>query len=34
MGPREELEAWARPNVEAWSQGVLTLAKIAKKYPQ
>ena len=33
MGPREELEAWVRPKVEACSHWVLTLAKIAKRYP-
>ena len=34
LGPREELEAWVRPKVEAWSHGVRTLAKIAKQYPK
>ena len=34
MGPREELETWVRPNVGAWYHGFLTLAKIAKRYPQ
>ena len=33
LGPREELEAWMCPKVEAWSHGVRTLAKIAKQYP-
>ena len=30
LGPREELEAWVRPKVEAWAHGVRTLAKISK----
>ena len=34
MGPREELEAWVQPKVEAWDHGVPNLAKIAKQYPQ
>ena len=34
LGPREELEEWVRPKVEAWDHMVLTLAKIAKRYPQ
>ena len=34
MGPRDELEAWVRPNMEAWDHGVRTLAKIAKRYSQ
>ena len=34
MGPREELEAWVRPQVEAWSHGVCALVKIAKWNPQ
>ena len=34
MGPRDELEDWVRPKVEAWSYRVRILAKIAKQYPQ
>ena len=34
MGPREDLEAWVHPKVEAWDHGVRNLAKIAKRYPQ
>ena len=34
MGPREELEEWVRPKVEAWDHMVHILAKIAKRYPQ
>ena len=34
LGIREDLEAWVRPKVEAWSHRVHTLDKIAKRYPQ
>ena len=34
MGPREDLDEWLRPKVEAWAHRVRTLAKIAKQYPQ
>ena len=34
LGPREELEAWVWPKVEAWSHTVRTLAKKSKQYPQ
>ena len=34
LGPREELEAWVRPQVEAWSHRVRNLGKIANQYPQ
>ena len=34
LGPREELYAWVRPKVEAWTHRVSTLAKIANQYPQ
>ena len=30
MGPREELEEWVQPKVEAWYHRVYTLAKIEK----
>ena len=30
MGPREKLEAWVRPKVEAWAHRICNLAKIAK----
>ena len=33
-GPREELEYWMQPKVEAWAHGVCTLSKIANWYPQ
>ena len=34
LGPREKLEAWVCPKVEAWYHGVHNLSKIAKQYPQ
>ena len=34
LGPREELEEWVQPKVEAWDHGVRTIAKIANQYPQ
>ena len=34
LDPREELYEWVQPKVEAWSHGILTLAKIAKVYSQ
>ena len=33
LGPREDLEAWVRLKVGAWSHGVRNLEKIAKQYP-
>ena len=29
LGPKAELEAWVKPQVEAWAHGVKVLAKIA-----
>ena len=29
LGPQAELEAWAKPQVEAWAHGCKVLAKIA-----
>ena len=29
LGPQEELEAWVKPQVEAWDHGVRVLSKIA-----
>ena len=34
LGPREELETWVKPKVEAWAHRVRTLTKRAKQYPQ
>ena len=32
--PQAELEAWVKPQVEAWSHGVRLLAKISRRHPQ
>ena len=32
--PQAELEAWVKPQVEAWAHGVRILAKIAQRHPQ
>ena len=29
LGPKEELEAWVKPQVEAWAHGVIVLGKIS-----
>ena len=34
LGPKEELEAWVQPKVEAWARRGRILDKIAKRYPQ
>ena len=34
LGPWEDLEAWVKPKVEAWTHGVRTLDKIYKRHPQ
>ena len=34
LGPQEELEAWVKPQVEAWAHGVRVLAKISRRHPQ
>ena len=34
LGPWEELEAWVKSQVEAWSHGVRVLGKISKRHPQ
>ena len=34
IGPQEELEAWMKPQLEAWAHGVRVLAKIARRHPQ
>ena len=34
LGPQEELEAWVKPQVEAWAYGVIVFAKIALRNPQ
>ena len=34
LGPQEELEAWIKPQVEAWAHGVRVLGKISQQHPQ
>ena len=34
LGPQAELEAWVKPQVEAWAHGVKVLAKIDRRHPQ
>ena len=34
LGPQAELEAWVKPQVEAWDHGVKVLAKIDQRHPQ
>ena len=34
LGPQAELEAWVKPQVEAWAHGVGILAKISQRHPQ
>ena len=34
LGPQAELEAWVKPHVEAWDQGVRVLSKISRLHPQ
>ena len=34
LGPQAELEAWVKPQVEAWAYGVQVLAKISRRHPQ
>ena len=34
LGPQAELEAWVKPQVEAWDHGVKVLAKISRRHPQ
>ena len=34
LGPQEELEAWVKPQMEAWAHGIRVLAKISRRHPQ
>ena len=34
LGPQAELEAWVKPQVEAWAHVVKVLAKISRRHPQ
>ena len=34
LGPQAELEAWVKPQVEAWAHGVKVVAKIPRRHSQ
>ena len=34
LGPQAELEAWVKPQMEAWAHGVRVLDKTARRQPQ
>ena len=34
LGPQDKLEAWVKPQVEAWAHMVRLLAKISRRHPQ
>ena len=34
LGPQEELEAWVKPQVDAWAHGVRVLGNISQRHPQ
>ena len=34
LGPRDQLEAWVKPQVEAWAHGVRFLGRISQRLPQ
>ena len=34
LGPQDQLEAWVKPQVEAWAHGVRVLGKIYRRHPQ
>ena len=34
LGPQKELEAWVKPQVEAWVHWVSVLCKIVRRHPQ
>ena len=34
LGPQKELEAWVKPQVEAWAHGVRVFGKISQQHPQ
>ena len=34
LGPQAELEAWVKPQAEAWAHGVKVVAKISRRHPQ
>ena len=34
LDPQDQLEAWVKPQVEAWAHGVRVLCKISRRHPQ
>ena len=34
LGPRDQLEVWVKPQVEAWAHGVKVLSKISRQQTQ
>ena len=34
LRPQEELEAWVKPQVEAWAHWVRVLGKISRRHPE
>ena len=34
LGPQAELEAWVKPQAEAWAHRIRVLDKIARRHPQ
>ena len=34
LGPQDQLEAWVKPQVEAWAHRVRVLGKISQRHPQ
>ena len=34
LGPKEELEAWVKPQLEAWAHGVRVLGEIDQRHPK
>ena len=34
LDPQDQLEAWVKPQVEAWAHGVRVLGKISQIHPQ
>ena len=33
LGPRDQLEAWVKPQVEAWAHGIRVFGKISQQHP-
>ena len=34
LGPQEDLEAWVKPQLEAWAHRVIVLGRISQRHPQ